>query len=41
MTHWLWLQLAKSKSVVRGSPVAEAFTCKQISVFRVFKKDVS
>lgn len=41
MTHWLWLQLAKSKSVARGSPVTEAYTCKQISVFGVFKKDVS
>lgn len=25
MTHWLWLQLAKGKSVARGSPGAE--TC--------------
>lgn len=38
MTHWLWLQLAKCKSVACGSLVAEACTCKQISVFGVFKK---
>lgn len=26
MTHWLWLQLDKGKSVAHGSPVAEACT---------------